>query len=300
MYLVIGSTGLLGGEICRRLAVEGKQVRALVRATSDPAKIENLKNLGIEVVQGDLKDRSSLAGACQDVTTVISTASSTLSRQSGDTIWTVDLEGHNNLIDAVLEAGGAQFIYISFRTRENPSLQYPLKKAKRSIEQRLMDSGLDYTIIQASYFMEVWLSPALGFDFENEKVQIYGQGQNPISWISYLDVAQFVLACFDHSAAKKAILELGGPEALTPMEAVKIFEVAKGSNFSVEYVPEYALLDQKNAAADDLQETFAGLMLQYANGDPMDMTETLHTFSLKFTSVEDYARQVLPAMQRVD
>ena len=29
MHLVVGATGLLGGEICRRLAEEGKPVKAL-------------------------------------------------------------------------------------------------------------------------------------------------------------------------------------------------------------------------------------------------------------------------------
>jgi uncharacterized protein YbjT (DUF2867 family) len=47
MNLVVGATGMLGGEICRRLAARGKPVRALVRATSDPAKVEALQALGI-------------------------------------------------------------------------------------------------------------------------------------------------------------------------------------------------------------------------------------------------------------
>jgi uncharacterized protein YbjT (DUF2867 family) len=41
MNLVVGATGLLGSEICRRLAAAGKPVRALVRATSDPAPCQH-------------------------------------------------------------------------------------------------------------------------------------------------------------------------------------------------------------------------------------------------------------------
>ena len=108
------------------------------------------------------------------------------------------------------EAGVEQFVFVSFRNRENPSLQYPLKVAKRAVEDHLMENGLTYTVLQASWFMEVWLSPALGFDFANAKAQIYGAGHNPISWISFADVAQFAVASLGNPAARNAIIELGG------------------------------------------------------------------------------------------
>ena len=52
MNLVVGATGMLGSEICRRLTAAGKPVRALVRATSDQAKVDKLKGHGVELVQG--------------------------------------------------------------------------------------------------------------------------------------------------------------------------------------------------------------------------------------------------------
>ena len=293
MHLVVGATGLLGSEICRRLAHEDKPVKALTRATSDPAKVDTLNNNGVTLAFGDLKDRSSLDAACQGVTTVITTASATLSRQEGDTIQTVDLEGQTHLIDAAKAAGVEQFIFISFRTGENPSLQHPLKVAKRTVEEHLMESGLPYTVLQPSYFMEVWLSPALGFDFANAKAQIYGAGHNPLSWISFADVAQFAIASLNNPAAQNAILEVGGPEALSPLEVVQIFEEVKGQKFAVAHVPEEALQAQKAAATDALQETFAALMLQYAIGDAIDMEATLKTFPVQLSSVRDYAKRVL-------
>jgi hypothetical protein len=33
-----------------------------------------------------------------------------------------------------------------------------------------------YTILQASYFMQIWLTPALGFDVANGKARLYGDG----------------------------------------------------------------------------------------------------------------------------
>src|SRR5688500_17795240 len=98
MILVVGATGLLGSEVCSGLAAAGKPFRALVRPTSDKTKVAQLQNLGAEIAPGDLKDPSSLRAACKGVNAVISTASSTLSRQEGDSIQTVDLEGQLSLI----------------------------------------------------------------------------------------------------------------------------------------------------------------------------------------------------------
>jgi uncharacterized protein YbjT (DUF2867 family) len=43
MNLIVGATGMLGGEICRLLGEQGKAVRGLVRATSNPEKVARLK-----------------------------------------------------------------------------------------------------------------------------------------------------------------------------------------------------------------------------------------------------------------
>lgn len=291
--LVVGGTGWLGSAICQRLTAAGKSVRALVRDSSDPTKVDRLRSLRVEILQGDVRDQASLDQACQGVTHVISTVSTMpFSYQPGaNDIQTVDLEGVTNLIEAAKANAVPHFIYTSIP--EMHSLDFPLQRAKREVERRLRESGLVYTILRPSYFMEGWLSPAVGFDPVNAKAAIYGTGQNPISWISLQDVAQFAVASLDHPAARNATLELGGPEALTPLEVVKRFEQASGRNFEVQFVPEEALQAQQAAATDPMQQSFSGLMRGYALGDPIDMTATLQTFGLQLTKVEDFAKSVL-------
>ena len=287
MNLVVGATGLLGGEICRLLAAEGKPVRALVRPTSDQSKVAQLESLNIEVVRGDLKDRSSLDAACEGTSAVISTASATLSRQEGDSIQTVDLEGQLNLIDAAKAASSSQFVLISF---PEVDVEFPLQAAKRKVEEHLKASGLTYTILQPTFFMEIWLSPALGFDVANARAQIYGSGENKMSWISYKDVAKFAVVSVDNAEARNAEIKLGGPEALSPLEVVRLFEELRGQKFEVQFTPEKALKEQKESASDPLQESFAGLMLYYSRGDVIEMQKTLHKFPIQLTSVRDYAQ----------
>ena len=289
MNLVVGATGLVGGEICRRLAAKGESIRALVRATSDQVKVGALRDLGAELVQGDLRDRASLEAACQGVRAVISTASSMpFSYQPGENdVQTVDLEGVANLIAAAQAADVPRFIYTSFSGQID--LDFPLRNAKRAVEQRLKESGLTYTILRPSYYMEVWLSPAVGFDVANAKAQIYGTGEQAISWISLQDVAQFAVEVLESPAARHATLELGGPEALSPLQVVRIYEQVLGRSFEVQHVPEKALQAQQESSADPMQQSFTGLMRCYAQGDPIDMDAVLAAFPMQLTSVQDYA-----------
>jgi NADH dehydrogenase len=205
----------------------------------------------------------------------------------------VDLEGLTNLIAAAQAADVSRFIYTSFSGQID--LDFPLRDAKRAVEQRLRDSGLVYTILRPSYFMEVWFSPAVGFDAVNAKAQIYGAGENPISWISLQDVAQFAVESLDNPAARNATLELGGPEALSPLQVVRIFEQAGGRPFEVQHVPEEALEQQQAAATDPMQQSFAGLMRCYARGDRIDTQQTSKAFSVQATSVDSFARRVVGA-----
>jgi NADH dehydrogenase len=295
MTLVVGSTGFLGNEICRQLTGQGKPVRALVRVTSDPTKVDTLKRYGAEIVQGNVRDRASLDAACQGVTAVISTISAMpMSYQPEENnIQTVDIEGLTNLIEAAKTAGVRHFIYTSFSGQID--LDFPLRNAKRTVEQRLKESGLTYTILRPSYFMEVWLSPVVGFDYPNAKVSIYGAGENPISWIAIQDVAQFAVASLENPAAQNATLEMGGPEAINPLQVLQIFEEIGGKSFDIEHVPVEALEEQQKGATDPMQQSFAALMRCYAQGDAIDMQATLKVFPLPLTSVRDYAKKVLSA-----
>src|SRR5207245_4953712 len=181
---------------------------------------------------GDLKERASLDAACRGAATVITTASTTFSRQAGDSIQTVDQEGQLQLVDAAKAAGVSRFVYVSYS--HNTNVNCPLTTARRAVEAHLQRSGMTYTILAPSVFMEVWLSPALGFDPTNAQVRIYGAGRNPISWISLGDVARFAVLSVDHLSTLHASIELGGPTARGPSVLVSLLDMVGVGTFRVE------------------------------------------------------------------
>ena len=292
MNLVVGATGMVGTEICRLIAASGSPVKALVRASSDVTKVANLKRLGATVIEGDLRDRASLETACEGAEAVISTASAMpFAYTPGvNTPKSTDEDGCLSLIDVARAAGVQHFVYTSF---PEMAASFPLQDAKRTVEARLRDSGLTHTILRPTYFTEVWLSPMVGFDHANHKAALYGTGDNPISWISFLDVAQFAVASLDNAAARNTTIELGGAEGLSPRNVVKSFERLGGADFEVTQVPVEALQGQLAEATDPMQKSFAGLMLGCATATPIDMSATLKAFPLKLRTVEAYARSVL-------
>jgi len=292
MILVVGSTGMVGSEVCRRLVSDGQRVRALVRTTSDPARVEALLAAGVEVVLGDLREPDSLDAACHGIETIVCTVSAMPHAYvpGSNDMRTTDLLGVLDLISAAGRAGVHRFVYTSFSA--NLDTPCPLENAKRTIEARLRGGLLEYTILRPSCFMEVWLSPAVGFDAMAATATIYGDGTRPISWIAAGDVAEFLVRAAVSPTVRNAVVELGGPEAISPLQAVEIFSRVGGRPFTVQHVPLEALEAQRRVATDQMQETFAALMCSYARGDAIPMEAALAMFPVRLTTVEQYAARL--------
>jgi len=130
MVFVVGATGLVGSEVCERLARRGEKVRALVRGTSSKERTAALQSCGVELRVGDLRDPGSIAPACRGVNAVISTASSISSHQDGDSIESVDAAGQLNLANTAKSCNVERFLFVSFR--RSRAMSFPLGDAKRS------------------------------------------------------------------------------------------------------------------------------------------------------------------------
>jgi uncharacterized protein YbjT (DUF2867 family) len=287
MNLVAGATGNVGGGVCERLRELGKPVRALVRETSDTDRVQRLGKLGADVVRGELRDPPSLAQACAGARTVISGVT-TITSLGTDSITAVDRDGQIALVEAARAAGVGHFIYVSY-TR-NIETDDPLTHAKRAVEEHLRSSGLGYTILRPSYFMEMWLGAPLGWDFAGGTARVLGSGEQRVNWISAQDVVGAIVACVDNPSAQGLTIELGGPEAVSPLEVVQLAQTMTGREITVEQVPANALADQCRENSGTDAAIFPSLMFaQTACGE----TEPAPEWLRPRTTVEDYLQSVL-------
>ena len=287
MDLVVGATGVVGKQIALKLAEQGRTVRAMARGGASRAEAKPLLDAGIEIVEGDVTRPDTLPPACAGIEIVLCTVTS-MPHGRDDGLRRVDLDGTLALIGAAESAGARKFVYTSYSG--NIQEDCPLTTAKRSCENRLLASTMSAVILRPSYFMEAWLSPHLGFEPGNGKARICGSGEGKVSYISALNVVDYAAAAVAKTGTGNTVIEMGGPEALSQLDAVRVFEEVLGKKFALDRVP-IETIEQQHQSTDPLQKSFAALMLTYARGDeiPMSRTNAEH-YGIKLRSVADHVR----------
>jgi dihydroflavonol-4-reductase len=109
--LVTGATGFVGGAVVRALVDRGIDVRVLARAGSD---LQNIQNLAVERVEGDLRDpvslRRSLTG-CGQLYHVA--AHYALWAKDPSIFYDVNVTGTKNLLEAARDVGVKRIVYCS-------------------------------------------------------------------------------------------------------------------------------------------------------------------------------------------
>lgn len=235
MILVVGGTGDLGRRIVRRLREGGAQVRCLVRPGTDGSA---LRELGVELVAGDLTDPDSLVAACQGAQTVVASATAigrVLAGARRPSIHEVDEVGMASLVDAAERAGVERFVYVSYAGVDS-ALGTPLERAKASTERRLARSTVRRVVVRPDAFQEVHLAPLGRFDIRSGRVAVFGKGDTERRWVATEDVAALVAAVATE-ADPPDIVTFGGPEAISRNEAIRIAEQASGRTFKVQRMP---------------------------------------------------------------
>lgn len=109
--LVTGATGFVGAAVARRLLENQWQVRVLARHGSDR---RNLKNLDVEVIEGDLTDVNSLQHATQGCDGMFHVAADyRLGARNPAQLYRANVEGTRNVLSAAHRAGVRRIVYTS-------------------------------------------------------------------------------------------------------------------------------------------------------------------------------------------
>jgi len=231
MIVVAGGTGTLGTRVVPRLSRQGHAVRVLTR---DPARSSHLIPLGVEVVRGDVRDSASLAHALRGATTVISAVHG-FAGPGGVSPAAVDQVGNANLISAATRTGAA-FILVSV-VGAAPSHPLELFRAKDAAERALRSSGIPWTIVRATAFMETWATIMSGPAKASGKILVFGRGDNPINFVSAADVAELIALTATDPSLRGRVLEVGGPGNLTFNQVAAILQEVTGIPAAVRHVP---------------------------------------------------------------
>jgi nucleoside-diphosphate-sugar epimerase len=110
-YLLTGATGFIGGHVTRQLLAAGHQAIALVRT---PEKARALKELGVELAQGDITRPATLAGPMTGVDGVFHIAGwYELGARDRAPAHAINVDGTRNVLEAAGDAGVPRIVYTS-------------------------------------------------------------------------------------------------------------------------------------------------------------------------------------------
>jgi nucleoside-diphosphate-sugar epimerase len=110
---VTGGTGLIGGNLARRLRERGDEIVALVRT---PAKAGTLRDLGCELVEGDLAAVDAIRRGCDGCDAAFHVAAIYevgVPRSRRNEVFDVNVRGTARVLDAAEEAGVRRIVYVS-------------------------------------------------------------------------------------------------------------------------------------------------------------------------------------------
>jgi uncharacterized protein YbjT (DUF2867 family) len=237
MILVAGGTGTLGTRVVDRLHARGLPVRILARGR--PTVHAGPPVPGVELVEGDVRDPASLDRAMDGATAAVSAVHGFVGPR-GVSPKSVDRDGNANLVRAARRAGVERFVLLSIH---GAAAGHPLElfRMKHAAEEILVSSGVPWTILRPSAYMETWLEVLCSPLARSGTTRVFGTGRNPINFVSAKDVAAFVELAVTAAPMAGVRLDIPGPENPTLVDLVQSFRVASGIGGSVKHIPRTAL-----------------------------------------------------------
>jgi uncharacterized protein YbjT (DUF2867 family) len=213
------------------LGASDRRVRVLARHPIP----DGIPGDDMEVVTGDVRDSDTLDVAIDGVQTVVSAMSGFGGREPLGT-HAVDRDGNLRLIDAARASGVSHFVLLSIH-QAAPDHPMPMLRDKWAAEEALRASGLSWTIIRPTAYLETWLG-ILGDPLATSgTTRVFGRGQNPINFVSAADVARFVKLAMVEPDLRGAAIEVPGPQNLTLDELAAVVGTAIGQPARIRHVP---------------------------------------------------------------
>jgi uncharacterized protein YbjT (DUF2867 family) len=200
MFLITGATGNNGREVVKQLVDIGQSVRILVR---NPEKAGDLQKLGVETATGDLENPESIDRALQGIEKALLLPANSLQQ----------VQQERNFIEAAQRANVQHLVKFSALGADLPNPPVSLLRWHAEAEQILRDSGIPFTIIRPTTFMQNMLGSAATIQSEGKFYMALGDAR--VAQVDVRDIAAVIVAVLTQSGHEGKIYTVTGSEALT-------------------------------------------------------------------------------------
>lgn len=219
MILITGATGKTGGEVSRQLAAAGIPFRVLVR---NPDKAGPLRELGAEISIGDIADRAAVERAMEGVDKVLLV----MANEEQQLVW------EKQFTDVAVAAGVDHLVYLS-SVESVPESPNPIPQNHVAAEAYIRASGLTYTMVRPTFFMQMFTGMAPRIKETGKIVMPAGSGT--IATTDLRDVAEIIVGIFTKPEGhENQSYDLTGPDLLTFIEIAACFSKLLGRE--IQYV----------------------------------------------------------------
>ena len=261
MILVTGAGGKTGHAVLRALgaeagsvrapSAEARPVRALVHREDQAAAA--VTNGASEVVVGDMRAAETMAEATRGARAVYHISPN----MAPDEVALVD-----TAIEAALAAGVKHFVYHSVLHPQTEAMPHHWQKMRA--EERLLESGLPFTILQPAVYMQNALAHRRRIAEEGIYPVPYAADAG-VSMVDLEDVARVAAIVLTEPGHESATYELCGREILTPREIAETFTRSLGCPIRAEIISREAwVASAREAGQGDYEiETLLAMFIYY-------------------------------------
>ncbi len=223
MILITGAAGKTGQAIIRALRERDVIVRAFVYREK---QVGLVKNLGAtEAIVGDIRDETAFGQAARGVEAIYHICPNMNPDESaiGQTA-----------IAAAQKANVRHFVYHSVLHPQTQAMPHHWNKLR--VEEKLFESGLDYTILQPAAYMQNILAGWTMIVEQGVYRAPYPVGTR-LGMVDLADVAAAAATVLTEPGHAGATYELAGPEALTQVEVAAILSRVLNRPVRAEQMP---------------------------------------------------------------
>jgi uncharacterized protein YbjT (DUF2867 family) len=289
-----GNIGAIGRHLTAMLLTKGHKVRALVRREDE--RSEGLRQLGAEVVQGDLTDLASMHRAVEGCARIY----------FGMSVSAAYLEATVNVATMARHHGIKAFVNMSQMTVTQMSITEttpsPQHKLHWLAEQALAWSGLPVVTVRPTVFLEGFFLRLAAAGVRDSDELALPLGDSKTSPISAVDVACAVSAILDYPASHIGqVYNLTGFESADLNHYARVFSTALGRTIRYRNVPLSEWIDtlREFGMPTHLINHLAVMAELHAQGQYDRMTDDLFKLTgLTPTSMYDFVKMHAAAFTR--
>ncbi|MEV0222058.1 SDR family oxidoreductase [Streptomyces sp. NPDC050704] len=228
--LVVGATGSLGGKVVDELLKRGKNVRALVRPTTNASRLEEQ---GVEIARGDMLDPDSLVAAMKGADAVITTAAGYT--RGGKNAQDIDTVGNANLAEAAHRTGIRRFVLTSILTSDQTP-QVPHFWHKKIAEDKLEQLGVPFVALRPGAFLDQVATMA-GNPLDKGRLIWMAKATVPLTFVHTSDLAAYLAAAVDAPADNGERIDIGWDRPVSMREVADLMGSRVGKNIKVWAIP---------------------------------------------------------------